>query len=599
MSGSSKKWLVNDAMYGGYSLKDFTLKAVGKYGEVWVANNLKFKDPADPRNGKINVSQADVDYLLGEFDNNMYEKEISYFAPPKERKGDHGYNGWYKDDSGRTVILVDNIKDENYHIPGYTGGYVVGYFSSTISEFSDRNIMTIDGYDWVTRTRANAPSPFLIEGTFAHEFQHLLHNDTDQAEATFVDEGLADFAQYVTGYGHSVGHVKTFLNKPKNSMTNWGDQGELNIVADYGNAYLFQLYLFEQYGDAFTRALFQNQATGVAGINATFKELGIDMDFSRAYSNFLTALVVDGTYNGSDLFKFKTLDTPINLEAAAALSKDAPAWGTDYKVITPDRKIDHLYFKGIDFLANKWQTATDATKGHVLWANTGDEADHSLIKELDLTGLSTATLSFDTKYDIEEQWDFAAVQVSTDGGQTWKSLANGNTRSDIVEEGYPKIKENLPGLTGHSNGWTNESFDLSQYAGQKILVNFRYMTDWGTTEAGWYVSNIKLNDTVVDAGTSTAGFKSLEQVRGDYVNYKVQFVGFKKGNATGKDAHVKVLQFNDLLNMKDADVLELKGMLNNASYEKVVMMTTFAPSYDSQGTAPYDFTVVNKSKGNK
>ena len=40
------------------------------------------------------------------------------------------------------------------------------------------------------------------------------------------------------------------------------------------------------------------------------------------------------------------------------------------------------------------------------------------------------------------------VQVSTDGGETWNSLENENTRSDVVEEGYPKIKENVPGFTG-------------------------------------------------------------------------------------------------------------------------------------------------------
>jgi hypothetical protein len=34
--------------------------------------------------------------------------------------------------------------------------------------------------------------------------------------------------------------------------------------------------------------------------------------------------------------------------AAAKLANVAPAWGTDFKVITPDKKIDHLYFKGID-----------------------------------------------------------------------------------------------------------------------------------------------------------------------------------------------------------------------------------------------------------
>ncbi len=32
-------------------------------------------------------------------------------------------------------------------------------------------------------------------------------------------------------------------------------------------------------------------------------------------------------------------------------------------------------------------------------------------------------------------------------------------RSDVVEEGYPRIKENVPGFTGIKN-WQEETFDL-------------------------------------------------------------------------------------------------------------------------------------------
>ncbi len=70
------------------------------------------------------------------------------------------------------------------------------------------------------------------------------------------------------------------------------------------------------------------------------------------------------------------------------------------------------------------------------------------------------------------------VQVSTDNGQSWTSLANEHTSGEVDENGYPAIKENVPGFTGSSGGWTTESFDLSAYAGQKVHLAFRYMTDW-------------------------------------------------------------------------------------------------------------------------
>ena len=36
---------------------------------------------------------------------------------------------------------------------------------------------------------------------------------------------------------------------PENSLTLWGDQGNPNaILADYGNAYSFMLFLYDRYG---------------------------------------------------------------------------------------------------------------------------------------------------------------------------------------------------------------------------------------------------------------------------------------------------------------------------------------------------------------
>ena len=73
--------------------------------------------------------------------------------------------------------------------------------------------MTIDAFDWAHRTGVNPPDeptgdlctsrparPNLYEGTFAHEWQHLLHYYTDPFETTWINEGLSDFAQTLTGY---------------------------------------------------------------------------------------------------------------------------------------------------------------------------------------------------------------------------------------------------------------------------------------------------------------------------------------------------------------------------------------------------------------
>lgn len=143
------------------------------------------------------------------------------------------------------------------------------------------------------------------------------------------------------------------------------------------------------------------------------------------------------------------------------------------------------------------------TGNYSFWGGTGDESDHSMVTSVDLTGKTSATLDFDAWYKIEEQWDFAFVQVSEDNGATWKSLANDNTRSDTVSGVYPTIPANLPGFTGDSNGWTKQSFDLSAYAGKKVQLKFRYITDWGYNDDGFFVDNVKVTAdgaTVLEEG---------------------------------------------------------------------------------------------------
>ena len=69
-------------------------------------------------------------------------------------------------------------------------------------------------YDWAHRTGANPPNepstvlcqnrpaqPFKYEGVFAHEYQHLLEFWASPGEATWANEGIADYAITVTGYG--------------------------------------------------------------------------------------------------------------------------------------------------------------------------------------------------------------------------------------------------------------------------------------------------------------------------------------------------------------------------------------------------------------
>ena len=113
------------------------------------------------------------------------------------------------------------------------------------------------------------------------------------------------------------------------------------------------------------------------------------------------------------------------------------------------------------------------------------------------------TLSFDERHLAEEGYDYAYTVVSDDGGATYKPLANANTVAGPLGAA----------LNGDAPAFTRQSFDLSAYAGKSILVGFRYVSDGGVNDGGFYVDDVKVGATLVSDGSDASVFKSASQVR--------------------------------------------------------------------------------------
>ena len=96
-----------------------------------------------------------------------------------------------------------------------------------------------DAYDWANRVGPDGSRPYLYEGVFAHEYQHLLHDDFDSDEDTWLNESLSMFSEYMTGYVEGEDQYSTFQEYPENSLVVWEDQGGREIVADYGLVFLY------------------------------------------------------------------------------------------------------------------------------------------------------------------------------------------------------------------------------------------------------------------------------------------------------------------------------------------------------------------------
>ena len=75
----------------------------------------------------------------------------------------------------------------------------------------------------------------------------------------------------------------------------------------------------------------------------------------------------------------------------------------------------------------------------------------------------------------------------------------------------PEVIQNLPGFSGDSGSWRTQHADLDAYAGQQILVGFRYITDGAVDEAGFWVRNISVAGTPLPSNTLD-GWQTITQV---------------------------------------------------------------------------------------
>ncbi|WP_409297045.1 immune inhibitor A domain-containing protein [Peribacillus sp. SCS-26] len=142
----------------------------------------------------------------------------------------------------------------------------------------------------------------------------------------------------------------------------------------------------------------------------------------------------------------------------------------------------------VDLPDKKVTVNSPASGSYEFFSGKGDGLSQSMKTEVDLTNAASANLSFKTWYDIEKDFDYASVQASVDGGKTFETVAGNLTVDEDPNEANPGH-----GITGTSNGWVEGTFDLSKYAGKKIVLSFNYDTDGGLAMPGFYVDDIKVS----------------------------------------------------------------------------------------------------------
>jgi immune inhibitor A len=144
-------------------------------------------------------------------------------------------------------------------------------------------------------------------------------------------------------------------------------------------------------------------------------------------------------------------------------------------------------------------------------SGAGNDLDNNMTRPVTL-GAGPITLSMKARYQIETCWDYAYVEVSTDGGTTFHSIPTSASTND--NENGQNFGNGITGTSGSPKvcdqlgtpAWVPVTADLSAYAGQTIQLRFRYWTDGAVVGSGISVDDIAITGLATDGAETDPGW---------------------------------------------------------------------------------------------
>lgn len=267
------------------------------------------------------------------------------------------------DENGRVILLLLNIQDANH-----TSQYTAGFFNPADQS---RGVLRTPGFRGFPirsneadmlyiDTQPLNPNSEVAHNVVAHEFLHLIHWRHDPREATWVDEGCAGYASFLCGYS-VLEHVEAFEKTPSISLVAWPER-QADALPHYGAAFLWMLYLHEQYGGTETLTeIVRNRGTSLTGVADALASRGV-------------------TQKVSDIFIEWKLANYLSDYHAVRLSLSPRRWHDSYPSGTQDGKLinfsaDYIGFEdagGLTLGFSSHSGRTNSAAHAIEFHNTGD-----------------------------------------------------------------------------------------------------------------------------------------------------------------------------------------------------------------------------------
>ena len=470
----------------------------------------------------LSVRDSDVQKLVDTFQTKIYSTNRKFF-------GDEPNPG--VDGDPHLFILYTRGLGQN------VGGYASsadGYSRLAQPYSNEKEIFYINAEAYGSPANPDLP------GTLAHEFQHMIQGHHDSNEDTWMNEGFSMLAEFLNGY--RTGAEFSFVANPDLQLNAWDDSGAGANSGHYGASFMYLAYFLDRFGEDATKALVTKKENGLLAVEKTLKDLkitdkttGLPTTAVDVFSDWIIANYIGDKAVGDGRYYYNNYPKAPRVTNHAATVTTCPLsvrsatvhqFGADYIRISC-RGTFTLNFTGSQQVSV--MPATPHSGKFAFWSNRGDKSDTTLTREFDLTNVKSATLKYWALWTIEEDYDYAYVEVSTDGGKTWKII-----KTPSMRDTNPTGNNFGSGYTDNSGGsktpvWVEEKIDLTPYVGKKIQVRFEYITDDAATRSGLLIDDITVPELnySCDFESDDCGWKAEGFVRFDNIlpqTYVVQVI---------------------------------------------------------------------------
>jgi hypothetical protein len=593
--------------------------------------NDGFKPCADNAVASHTISQAQINTLGDELAGHIVGVDEAHYMPiaPADPANPA---------SKALVVLAYNIIDGAYYDCA-ADQYTVGYFAPDFLADYGMNTIVIDTGDWGELVGNPDTTDLTMEGVIAHELQHLLHNQSDAGEMSWVDEGLADFAIFLNGYPvggshatyHQVFHRET-------SLTRWGGGLE-----NYGASFTFFQYLWEQAGgngdgtynpdgdydakggDLLIKKIFENQADGVEGVQAAIAAYnaatGAKLRSARElFEDWAVTVYLDDERSSRWNIRAFDFGDPATTAWTIDLANNEFFGGRDvYQGAVPYAKYQNRAKKGLagNTVALPYSTSyqsyrnpgptfsatLDGADTTTIAPHTGaqhwyagyeSQSDNVLDVAAPAGGIGGQKLDFWDWHFIEEGWDYGFVEALV-GGQ-WVTVPLTDDAGKTVTTNTNPQGNNTEGngLTGTSGG--AYFVDEPKYihltgvmpAGATD-VRLRYSTDAAYLDTGWFVDDVKLGG--VDAALSSGDWFLTDGKQDD--NWILQVIAPCDLTPSGTTAGELVDNAGNHVYRFEGDDIRASGFNSKClGQRRVTTVISNLPTGDLQVLdAPYTFSL--------